>query len=63
MVKVLVSMPKEFLDLIDDFANNEQRTRSELVREALRGYIRRKNLTTNLDKNAKTTEKIEELLK
>ncbi|NLF84356.1 MAG: ribbon-helix-helix protein, CopG family [Candidatus Gastranaerophilales bacterium] len=41
MAKVLISMPDEFLERIDDVANSEQRTRSELIREALRSYIRR----------------------
>lgn len=41
MAKVLISMPNEFLERIDDVANSEQRTRSELIREALRSYIRR----------------------
>jgi len=44
MAKVLISMPDEFLDKIDNVAASEQRTRSELIREALRGYIRRNNL-------------------
>jgi CopG family transcriptional regulator/antitoxin EndoAI len=40
MAKVLISMPDEFLKKIDNIANAEQRTRSELIREALRGYIK-----------------------
>jgi len=44
MAKVLISMPDEFLDKIDNLAASEQRTRSELIREALRGYMRRTNL-------------------
>jgi len=44
MAKVLISMPDEFLDKIDNVAASEQRTRSELIREALREYIRRNNL-------------------
>lgn len=34
-------MPDEFLHKIDGFASNEQRTRSELIREALRSYMRK----------------------
>ena len=34
-------MPDEFLNKVDSIANNEQRTRSELIREALRTYFRR----------------------
>ncbi|HBG49707.1 MAG TPA: hypothetical protein DDW90_09450 [Cyanobacteria bacterium UBA9971] len=47
MAKVLISMPDEFLDKIDTVAASEQRTRSELIREALRGYIRRSNLISS----------------
>jgi CopG family transcriptional regulator / antitoxin EndoAI len=41
MARVLISMKDEFLELIDEVADSEQRTRSELIREALRMYIRR----------------------
>ncbi len=43
MARILVSMPDKFLESIDKLANIEQRTRSELVREALRTYIKRSN--------------------
>lgn len=46
MAKVLISMPDEFLNRIDSFANSEQRTRSELIREALRNYIRKPKVAT-----------------
>ena len=36
MARVLISMPERFLDEIDNVANSENRTRSELIREALR---------------------------
>ena len=36
MERVLISMPEKFLDEIDTVANSENRTRSELIREALR---------------------------
>lgn len=39
MARVLISMPEEFLNKIDEIAENEQRSRSELIREALRTYI------------------------
>lgn len=39
MARVLVSMPDKFLESIDYIAEGEQRTRSELIREALRRYI------------------------
>lgn len=41
MAKVLISMREEFLDKIDEMAEKEQRTRSELIRQALRVYIRK----------------------
>ena len=41
MAKVLVSMSDKFLEQINEVADNEQRSRSELIREALRTYIRR----------------------
>lgn len=39
MARVLISMPERFLDEIDAVAGNENRSRSELIREALRTYI------------------------
>lgn len=39
MARVLISMPERFLDEIDSVATNENRTRSELIREALRTYM------------------------
>ena len=41
MAKVLLSIPDKFLNQIDEIANQEQRTRSELIREALRNYMKR----------------------
>ena len=41
MSRVLISMPERFLDEIDNVAENENRSRSELIREALRTYIHR----------------------
>ncbi len=41
MAKILVTMPDEFLNRVDGLASDEQRTRSELIREALRTYMRR----------------------
>ncbi|MFA6989866.1 MAG: ribbon-helix-helix domain-containing protein [Candidatus Gastranaerophilaceae bacterium] len=39
MARVLISMPDDFLSKIDEVADTESRTRSELIREALRTYI------------------------
>ena len=36
MARVLISMPEKFLDEIDNVADTENRSRSELIREALR---------------------------
>jgi CopG family transcriptional regulator/antitoxin EndoAI len=38
-VKVMLSLPDEFLAQVDTLAEVEQRSRSELVREALRQYM------------------------
>jgi metal-responsive CopG/Arc/MetJ family transcriptional regulator len=37
--KVMVSFPEEFLSQVDRIAREEHRTRSELLREAVRLYI------------------------
>ena len=41
MAKILVTMPDDFLNKVDGLALTEQRSRSELIREALRTYMRR----------------------
>lgn len=61
MAKVLISMPDEFLEKIDNVANSEQRTRSELIREALRGYLKRTNLF-NSEINEKRAQILESML-
>jgi metal-responsive CopG/Arc/MetJ family transcriptional regulator len=38
-IKVMVSFPEEFLDQVDRIAQEEHRSRSELLREAMRLYI------------------------
>ena len=54
MARVLISMPEDFLSKIDDVAEGENRTRSELIREALRSYMYRSRVksTTVAAKNA-----------
>ena len=47
MARVLISMPEKFLDEIDNVADNENRSRSELIREALRTYIHRNRVRTS----------------
>ena len=58
MARILISMPDDFLKSVDALADNERRTRSELVREALRTYIRRSNSFNSKKavQNAKTLE-------
>ena len=60
MARVLISMKDEFLDQVDEIARVEQRSRSELIREALRVYIRRSNLMNNprVDKESRAIEAI-----
>lgn len=61
MAKVLLSIPDKFLNQIDEVADTEQRTRSELIREALRSYIKR-NVTFDMKRVNKNAELLEDLL-
>ena len=61
MARVLISMPERFLDEIDQVATGENRTRSELIREALRSYMHRGRVT-NIARANETAEKLAELL-
>ena len=58
MARVLISMPEKFLDEIDQIADTENRSRSELIREALRTYIHRSKIRVNTlaTKNASILE-------
>ena len=58
MAKVLISMPEEFLSKIDGVAEGENRTRSELIREALRTYIYKQKVKQNAvaERNAEILE-------
>ncbi len=58
MARVLISMPERFLGEIDKVAENENRSRSELIREALRTYIHRNKVRENTlaNKNAAILE-------
>ena len=58
MARVLISMPEGFLDKIDEVAEKESRSRSELIREALRSYITKSQVRNNslADKNARILE-------
>ena len=58
MARILISMPDDFLNRVDNIAGLEQRTRSELVREALRVYIQKQQKAnmTYADRNADLLE-------
>lgn len=60
MARVLISMPEDFLSKIDEVAGNEQRSRSELIREALRTYINRNRIRDNAlaNRNASILESL-----
>ena len=60
MARVLISMSNDFLDRVDNVANSEQRTRSELIREALRVYIKRNKISNNIkaEENATLLSKL-----
>lgn len=60
MARVLISMPEKFLDEIDTVAGKENRSRSELIREALRTYIHRNKVRDNVvaTKNAAILESL-----
>ncbi len=58
MARVLISMPEEFLNKIDQVADGENRSRSELIREALRTYIYKQKVreSTTASRNANILE-------
>ncbi|MBP7211944.1 ribbon-helix-helix protein, CopG family [bacterium] len=58
MARVLISMPEDFLSRIDEVADGENRSRSELIREALRTYIHKQKVRDNAlaSKNANILE-------
>jgi metal-responsive CopG/Arc/MetJ family transcriptional regulator len=61
MAKVLLSIPDKFLSQIDEVASNEQRTRSELIREALRSYMKR-NVLFDTKKTNEQADLLDKLL-
>lgn len=60
MAKILVTMPDDFLNKVDGLAGKESCSRSELIREALRNYMRRisKQQLQNASRNAEILEDI-----
>ncbi len=61
MAKILVTMPDEFLHTIDGIALNEQRSRSELIREALRSYMKQ-SYVKNMQKAENNASILETLI-
>ncbi|MBE7705048.1 MAG: ribbon-helix-helix protein, CopG family [Cyanobacteria bacterium SIG29] len=61
MAKVLLSIPDKFLNQIDEVAVNEQRTRSELIREALRTYMKR-NMVYDVKRSSEQADILDKLL-
>ena len=61
MARVLISMSNDFLSRVDTMATSEQRTRSELIREALRVYIKR-NKIANSPRAQENADLLTELL-
>lgn len=60
MAKVLVTMPDEFLNKVDGLADSERLSRSELIRTALKNYMRKlsKQQIENASRNAEILEDI-----
>lgn len=44
MSRVLISVPEKLLNIIDATAEAEHRTRSELLRESFREYVKKMNV-------------------
>ena len=61
MARILVSMKDNFLKTVDEVAQNEQRTRSELIREALRNYVK-KARSVSSQKAEKNVSILEQML-
>lgn len=60
MAKILITMPDNFLNKVDGFALSEKKSRSELIREALKTYMRKVSATQakTANKNAETLENL-----
>ena len=57
MTKFCFSSSDEFMTQVDEFAKQEHRTRSELIREALRKYMN-KSKNVNALQNASLLDKL-----
>ena len=60
MARVLISMPEEFLNKIDQVADGENRSSSELIRDALRTSIYKQKIkeSTGALQNANILESL-----
>ena len=61
MAKILITIPDSFLSKVDGFASGEKLNRSELIREALKTYMRRATLSQT-GKASKDAENLENLI-
>jgi CopG family transcriptional regulator / antitoxin EndoAI len=61
MAKVMISLPERFLSEVDKAAQAEHRTRSDLIREALREYLRAEKRSKKPIENARVKEAFETL--
>jgi CopG family transcriptional regulator / antitoxin EndoAI len=62
MARVLISMDDEFLGIVDTFAEKEHRSRSELIREALRNYMRRNQTSRTVGRAEESALLLESIL-
>ena len=60
--KVLIALPPTLLTQVDFMANAESRTRSDLIREAIRRYLENFKRTYLLGTNSQTITMLEETL-
>lgn len=61
MARVLISVPDNFLSKVDKIATDENRTRSELIREAMRLYMKKTRIT-DLVRAQNNANRLEQLL-
>jgi metal-responsive CopG/Arc/MetJ family transcriptional regulator len=61
MAKVMISLPERFLSEVDKAAQTEHRTRSDLIREALREYLGAGKLSKKPIENPRVREAFETL--
>jgi Arc/MetJ-type ribon-helix-helix transcriptional regulator len=63
MAKIMISLPDNFLNRVDRKARETHRSRSELVREALRAYMEGERMFVRPIENPLVREAYEHLLK